>query len=317
MPEVKNADLLVGMDTSDDAGVYKISDNLALVQTVDFFTPVVDDPYDFGQIAVANALSDIYAMGAKPLTALNIVGFPIGTLDKQILAEILKGGADKAAEAGVTIVGGHSVKDPEVKYGMAITGIMDPAKAVRNNTPREGDAIILTKPLGTGILTTALKKEKLPEKLLTAVTDCMKRLNKWAGEAMLKFEAHAATDVTGFGLAGHLFEMVNHTSLTARIYAGKLPLLPEAAEFSGAGFLPGGLKENRRFLSPHVNIADEISPALQNLLFDPQTSGGMLMAVPAERAAAALHFLREKGDRPAAIVGEFVTAGEFPLEIFP
>lgn len=313
MPGIDDPRLLVGIETHDDAGVYQLSDDLALIQTIDFFTPIVDDPYDYGQIAVVNSLSDIYAMGATPLTALNIVGFPIGTLDKKNLAYIIKGGWDKAREAGVTILGGHSVKDPEIKYGLAVTALAHPDKIIRNNTARPGDVLILTKPLGTGILTTALKNEKLPDDLLRLVTELMKRLNKTASEVMQRHRVTACTDVTGFGLLGHLHEMVvgSHTSVVLRTSA--IPLLPRVLEFAGMKQIPGGLKENQKYLSQFINVPANIQPDMVNVLYDPQTSGGLLIAVPEEEADSCLQSLHRAGETYSAIIGEIRKAGDYSV----
>ncbi|UUZ97503.1 selenide, water dikinase SelD [Paenibacillus sp. P25] len=226
MPQAEpNPDLLVGIDTSDDAGVYRLSDDLALVQTVDFFTPIVDDPYSFGQIAAANAISDIYAMGGKPLTALNIVAFPIRTLDKQVLADILRGAGDKIKEAGITLVGGHSIDDNEPKFGLAVTGLIHPQKVRTNAGAKPGDKLILTKPIGVGILTTSIKKDKLTEEEVERVTRVMATLNKTAAELMANYEVHACTDVTGFGLLGHASEMAKGGGVGLRIVQEQVPVL--------------------------------------------------------------------------------------------
>jgi selenide,water dikinase len=300
---VENPHLLVGLGNKEDSGVYKISDELALVQTIDFFTPVVDDPYDYGQIAVANSLSDIYAMGATPLTALNVVGFPIATLSKNILAQILKGGWDKAQEAGVLILGGHSVKDPEIKYGLAVTALSHPDKIIRNNTVNNGDKLILTKPLGTGILTTALKYEKLPDHLLDIVTRTMKRLSNRASQIMMKYEVTACTDVTGFGFLGHLLEMVEASHLTAHIDSSAVPLLPEVLKYIEEKQIPGGLKENLKYLNSHIYFPAHLPDILLKALCDPQTSGGLLFTVPPSRVNSCLEELKSNGET-AAVVGE-------------
>ncbi len=297
----------MGLESNEDSGVYQLSPETALVQTIDFFTPVVDDPYDYGQIAVANSLSDIYAMGATPLTALNIVGFPIASMDKNILAKILKGGWEKAREADVLIIGGHSVKDPEIKYGLAVTAIAHPEKIIRNNTARIGDQIILTKPLGTGILTTALKNEKLPLELLDRVTSSMKRLNKNAAEIMIRYDVSACTDVTGFGLLGHLLEMVRDTGLSAGITARTIPLLPEVLNFIRDKQVPGGLKENLAYLKPYIHSSENLSFEMFQALCDPQTSGGLLFTVSGETAKKCVKDLIEAGDTEAAIIGKMIT----------
>jgi selenide,water dikinase len=294
------------LETQDDAGVFQISDDLALIQTVDFFTPIVDDPYDYGQIAVANSLSDIYAMGATPITALNIVGFPIATMDKKILSQILQGGWDKAQEAGVTILGGHSVKDPEIKYGLAVTALAHPKKIVKNNTAKVGDKLILTKPIGTGILTTALKNEKLPDRLLKLVTDNMKYLNRDAGQIMLKYQASACTDVTGFGLLGHLYEMTESGNFSAKIYSHMVPLLPDVLNLIAMRHIPGGLKENLNYLQSQVSYSGSSRDPLLQALYDPQTSGGLLFSIRPERAQACLTELSDKNNLKSAIIGEII-----------
>jgi selenide,water dikinase len=302
--------MLVGIDTSDDSGVLKISDDLALVQSIDFFTPVVDDPYDYGQIAVANSLSDIYAMGATPLSALNVVGFPIASMNKKILAGILKGGWDKAREANVVILGGHSVKDPEIKYGLAVTALMNPAKIIRNSTAQTGDALILTKPLGTGILTTALKNEKLPQDLLHIVTENMKRLNKFASEIMLQHAVNSCTDVTGFGLLGHLYEMMHGSKKTARLFTEQLPYLPEVFTFIQKKQIPGGLKENLNFLKSKIVFPPDLPEELLMAMCDPQTSGGLLFTVPEEKSENCLGDIKNAGDSEAKIIGKILDTGE-------
>lgn len=304
----------MGLETRDDAGIYRISDNIALVQTVDFFTPIVDDPYDFGEIAVANSLSDIYAMGGIPKTGLNILGYPENFMDKTVIAEILKGGYNKAKEAGVSILGGHSVKDPELKFGMSVTGIIGPKEIVRNNGAHPGDQLILTKPLGTGILTTALKNEKLPEDLLSIVSKKMKQLNNVASELMKKYKANACTDITGFGLLGHLFEMVQASNVSAEINSSEVPLLPGAKDFSNQKQLPGGLKENREYLTKHIQHKSDMDENILNILFDPQTSGGLLISISPENAQNLLRGLKN-AHNDCAIVGEITAKKEFSIKI--
>jgi selenide,water dikinase len=303
MPDKTSSKLLVGIETKDDAGVFKISKDQVLIQSVDFFTPVVDNPYDFGQIAVANSLSDIYAMGVKPLTALNIVGFPIATLSKKILFKIIKGGWDKAQEAGVTILGGHSVKDPEIKFGLAVTAIANKNDIIKNSTARIGDKLILTKSLGTGILTTALKNEKLPKNLLKIVTNNMKRLNHTSSKIMKKFGATACTDITGFGLLGHLYEMMTSSKKSSKIFFNSIPLLPRLKYFAQAGQIPGGLKENLNFLRPHLKIDKGFEEFMIQILVDPQTSGGLLFTVPKNNTEKCLAALKRSGETDAAIIG--------------
>lgn len=303
------------MDTKDDAGVIRISEDLAMIQTVDFFTPIVDDPYDYGQIAAANSLSDIYAMGGVPRTALNILGFSNTVVNNKIVSQIILGGYQKAHEAGVAILGGHSVKDPELKFGMAVTGFISPNEIVRNSTARAGDALVLTKRIGTGILATALKNEKLPEELLRIITASMKQLNKEASEAMKRHNAHACTDITGYGLMGHLFELVKGSGVSAKIEASKILMFPSVLDFAEAGNIPGGLNENRAFLKPHLKIAPGIDDAMVNVLHDPQTSGGLLIALPPANAAALARDLRENSGIDAAIIGEILPKGDAAIEV--
>lgn len=307
--------MLVGLDTKDDAGVIRISEDLAMIQTVDFFTPIVDDPYDYGQIAAANSLSDIYAMGGVPRTALNILGFSNTVVNNKIVSQIILGGYQKAHEAGVAILGGHSVKDPELKFGMAVTGFISPNEIVRNSTARAGDALVLTKRIGTGILATALKNEKLPEELLRIITASMKQLNKEASEAMKRHNAHACTDITGYGLMGHLFELVKGSGVSAKIEASKILMFPSVLDFAEAGNIPGGLKENRAFLKPHLKIAPGIDDAMVNVLHDPQTSGGLLIALSPANAAALARDLRENSGIDAAIIGEILPKGDAAIEV--
>ncbi len=308
-------DLLVGISTGDDAGVYRLTDDLAIVNTVDFFTPVVDDPFTYGQIAAANALSDVYAMGGVPKTALNLVCWPQSGLPAEMLHEILRGGAEKAREAGVVIVGGHSVADEEVKYGMAVTGVIDPRRIIRNVGARAGDSLVLTKPLGTGILMTAFKRDQLPPDQYAAAIKTMMELNAASARAMLKYEVHTATDITGFGLAGHSMQMAEGSGVTLRFEESDLPLLPGALEWCRAGMIPGGGKRNREYYGPRVKIADEIADELAELMFDPQTSGGLLIALPAAHAVKLLADLQAEGNLEAEIIGHAVPAGEFPIEL--
>ncbi len=284
IPQSTHPNLLVGFNQADDAGVYKINETQALVQTVDFFPPIVDDPYQFGRIAAANALSDVYAMGGKPLTALNIVAFPSNDLPPYILSETLRGGGEKVAEAGAVVVGGHSIKDKEMKYGIAVTGIVDPNRIITNGGAKTGDILYLTKPLGTGIVTTAIKRNAVDQTLITQVTELMAELNKTASEIMVKFNVKAATDITGFGLLGHIFEMADASNVTIRLFADKLPLFPEVLRLADEGMIPGGAKSNREYLTDKVTIADSVDENIEHVMYDPQTSGGLLIAVPKERA---------------------------------
>lgn len=298
--------LIVGMDRADDAGVYKISEDLAIIQTVDFFTPIVDDPYMFGQIAAANSLSDVYAMGGRPLTAMNIVCFPIKMMDISILREILRGGLDKMKEAGATLAGGHSVEDSELKYGLSVTGIIHPSRVLTNVGAKAGDRLILTKPLGTGIINTAIKAGMAKEESIEMVTRCMARLNRDASEVMQEVGARACTDITGFGLIGHAFEMIQGTGMGIVFYASHVPLFPEAVNFAKMGLVPGGTYRNRDFRMQQVDIDPAVSPYLSDILFDPQTSGGLLIAAPTEKAGKMIKRLKERGIEEAALIGEVV-----------
>ena len=282
IPRLTNSNVLVGFDTSDDAGVYQLSAECALVQTVDFFTPVVDDPFLFGAIAAANSLSDVYAMGGSPLTALSIVGYPANG-DVQDLEQILQGGAEKMAEAECIILGGHSVADDEMKFGYAVTGTVHPQKFLANSGAREGDVLVLTKPLGTGVVATALKRGLAADGHLQAAIESMLKLNRGACEAMVDAGAHGCTDVTGFGLLGHAREMALASNVTLEIYANQVELLPGALEYSRKEAVPGGLKNNREFISGCV-VMPPLAPELENLLYDPQTSGGLLISIPASGA---------------------------------
>ena len=290
MPRIANPNVLIGFDTADDAGVYRLSDDLALVQTVDFFTPIVDDPFTFGAIAAANSLSDVYAMGGKPVSALSIVAFP-GNGDMQILADIMRGGLEKMREEGCAVLGGHSVNDPEIKFGYAVTGTIHPDRIKANSGARPGDALIFTKRLGTGVIGTALKRGIASEESVQAATASMLELNRAACETMLRFDVHGCTDVTGFGFLGHAREMALASGVTLEIQAQNVPLLPGAMVAVQAGAIPGGLKNNRDFVSCAVEIGDDIDPAALELLYDPQTSGGLLIAVSDPDAAALLDAL--------------------------
>ena len=306
MQLVPDPNLIVGMERAEDAGVYKLSDDLAVIQTLDFFTPIVDDPYIFGQVAAANALSDVYAMGGKPLTAMNIVCFPVKTMDMSILREILTGGLAKLHEAGVTLVGGHSVEDKELKYGLSITGVAHPQKVILNTGARVGDRLILTKQLGTGIINTALKGGVADEVAVSKAVKCMVTLNDKASELMLTVDVHACTDVTGFGLLGHACEMIEGTDVGMVIYSSQVPFFPEVKELSEMGMIPGGLHRNREFRISMVEISPEIPLFMVDVLFDPQTSGGLLISVPGAEAEPLLDRMHKEGIEEAAIIGEVV-----------
>ena len=286
--------------------MYKLSDDLAIIQTLDFFTPIVDDPYTFGQVAAANALSDVYAMGGRPLTAMNIVCFPIETMAVSILREILAGGLDKLHEAGVTLVGGHSVEDQELKYGLSITGIIHPQKVVLNTGAKAGDRLILTKPLGTGIINTAVKGGVADEAAVAKVVNCMVTLNKKASELMMTAAVHACTDITGFGLLGHTCEMIEGTDVGIMLYSSEVPFFPETKELAEMGMIPGGLHRNRDYRMNMVEFGDGVPQFMSDILFDPQTSGGLLIAVPASEAESLLERMHKEGIEEAAIIGEVV-----------
>ncbi|MBS4219874.1 selenide, water dikinase SelD [Bacillus sp. FJAT-49711] len=302
-PASPNPNLLVGLDTSDDAGVYRLADDLAIVQTLDFFTPIVDDPYSFGQVAAANAISDIYAMGGKPLTALNIVAFPIATLDKSILAEILRGAADKLQEAGAALVGGHSIDDKEPKFGLAVTGLVHPEKVRTNAGSEPGDKLILTKPIGVGILTSSLKKGLLNESEINRVTGVMATLNKKAAETMESFNVHACTDVTGFGLLGHSLEMAKGSGVGIRIIKDQVPVLDRVRELAEQGIIPGGTKNNHSHIQDSVSFPENMDTIDQWILCDAVTSGGLLISIAGDEADGLLAELLEAGVE-AAIIGE-------------
>jgi len=297
MPAPSDKRILVGTDTGDDAAVYQIDDNSAIVQTVDFFTPIVDDPYQFGAISAANSLSDVYAMGAKPLFALNIVGFPSSRLPLSVLQRILRGAQAKADEAGIAVIGGHTVDDIEPKYGMAVTGIIHPQKIITNASAQAGDVLLLTKPIGTGILTTALKQGLLDEEITAGLVKSMAALNKLPSELMQVHGAHACTDVTGFGLLGHLLGMMRASHTLANIESQQVPLLPKTAELAAAGVYPGGSKSNLEFTLPFVRYSERISTTMQRILNDAQTSGGLLISLPAEHEHSFIKQMKTKGER--------------------
>ena len=309
LPKIIDQGVLVGTESSDDGAVYYINSDTALVQTLDFFTPIVDDPYDFGAIAAANALSDIYAMGAKPLFALNIVGFPEDTLPLSILEQILKGAGDKASEAGISVLGGHTIEDPEPKYGMVVSGLVHPDKIIRNNGARPGDILVLTKPLGTGIITTGIKRGLVQEDLKKKVTESMSQLNKIASECMMNFEVHACTDVTGFGLLGHLSEMSKSSACNVQLTFEKIPFFPETKNLSGAGIIPGGTFNNLEYVQDDVDFGTH-TRTNQLLLCDAQTSGGLLIVLPPEEAGKFLNDLHEAGLSESAMIGNFTDSGD-------
>jgi selenide,water dikinase len=295
--------------------VFRLGPDVALVSTVDFFTPIVDDPGTFGSIAAANALSDVYAMGGRPLIALNIACFPQSGLPKEILGEILAGGAAKAAEAGTIVVGGHTVADDEIKYGMAVTGLVHPDRIIRNCGARPGDRLLLTKRLGTGIVTTAAKHERAGTAALAAAIASMTSLNAAAAEVMARYDVHACTDVSGFSLLGHAYEMASASGVTLRFEAAALPVLPDARALAMVGELTGGCKRNRQYLADKVRVTSVLAPDLVEVAFDPQTSGGLLIAVDSRHAAPMLDDLRAARVEAAIAVGEVVSAGGFAVTL--
>lgn len=297
----------MGTETADDAGVYRLRPDLAIVNTVDFFTPIVDDPYMFGQIAAANSLSDVYAMGGEPATALNIVCFPRGKMDIGVLGEVLRGGADKVKESGAVIAGGHSIIDEEIKYGLSVTGVVHPDRILRNVGAREGDVLVLTKPLGTGIATTALKRGNASEASIEQAVASMAALNKYAAAVMLGYDVHACSDVTGYGLLGHGLEMTGDGSVSIVFEAARLPLIRDAAALAETGNLTGGCKRNREYLDDKTVIDAGVSDALAEVALDPQTSGGLLIAVAEKDGEALVKALADRDVPAAAIVGH-VTA---------
>lgn len=307
LPKTSDPRLLVGPETYDDAAVIKLDAATAIVQTVDFFTPIVDDPYAFGQIAAANALSDIYAMGAEPLSAMNIIAFPT-CLGTDALSQVLLGGQSKVAEAGAILVGGHSIEDKEPKYGLAVTGLIDPNQVITNAGAKPGDKLILTKPLGTGIVATASKGNLATPSEVERMVAVMTTLNKTAAAVMREAGANACTDVTGFGLLGHAHELAAASGAGLRLEAAQIPMLAAARVYAAMGIVPAGAYANRDYLAEQVRFAAAVDTTLQDILFDPQTSGGLLISLPAAAAAAALARLREQGTE-AAIIGE-VIAGE-------
>lgn len=317
MPQINDPNVLVGTNTADDAAVYKVNDSLAIVQTVDYFTPVVDDPYTFGAITAANSLSDIYAMGAQPLFALNIVGFPSKKLSMEVLAEILKGGAAKAAEAGINIIGGHTIDDPEPKYGMAVTAVINPSDVITNAGAKIGDVLVLTKPLGIGIITTAMKKGLVSQETINEAITVMSILNKNAAEAMIKVGVNACTDVTGFGFLGHLHEMIKASGVGAKIVISDIPVMQEAWDLINyeSGVVPGGTVRNLEFLKENIVVAPDISQSELLVLADAQTSGGLLMSVDEKKLSQLMEGLKEAGVPTMAVVGKIVRDDLSRIEI--
>ena len=312
LPAQKHPNLLVGAETGDDAAVYKLDDNTSLILTVDFFTPITDDPYEFGLIAAANSLSDVYAMGGRPLLAMNIVGFP-ADLARDVLPDVLKGGYAKAAEAGCLIVGGHTVDDPEPKYGLSVVGLVEPHKQVTNTGAQPGDSLVLTKPIGTGIIATGCKQGKSPPDILKTAIDTMVTLNRAAAESMMKVGVNACTDVTGFGLLGHLRSIVRASGMSATIHYNRVPVLPGTWDLLAQGVVPGGTHRNLRSLADTLDWHPDMTEEQQLLLCDAQTSGGLLISVPQDRLQPLLSELGAAGVNTKAVIGEIT--GEHPPRI--
>jgi selenide,water dikinase len=307
--------VLVGLDRADDAGVYRVSDELALIQTVDFFTPVVDDPYAFGRIAAANALSDVYAMGGVPKTAMNLVAFPAREMDLSVLRAIIQGGIDTLTEADVVLIGGHSIEDKELKYGLSVTGFVHPDRVLIKTRLRPGDRLVLTKPLGTGIVNTAIKAAMASPELTETVTQLMAQLNRTAAETMTRFDVGACTDVTGFGLLGHLAEMVRSSGAGVRLIAERVPVIAESLEFAAMGLIPAGAYRNREYRESMIAFAGSVPRARQDVLFDPQTSGGLLVAVRSDQAEALIRSLRDAGIEAASEIGEVTKGPEETIRV--
>lgn len=302
-----DSNVIVGLERADDAGVYKITDNIAIIQTVDFFTPIVDDPYWFGQIAAANALSDIYAMGGVPKTAMNLVAFPLKKMDISVLRRILEGGLDKMKEAGVVLIGGHSIEDNELKYGLSVTGFIHPDRVLTKKNLKAGDQLILTKPIGTGIINTAIKAGLASGGIIEKITKLMAALNRDGAEIMEKYPVHACTDITGFGLLGHLAEMVKSSGTSVKLWADKISIIPETFEYAAMGLIPAGAYKNREFRESMVSFSPSVERTLQLIMFDPQTSGGLLIAIESRYAEALLDELKKKGLTDSQIIGEVIS----------
>ncbi len=309
LAKVDDPRVLISSNTVDDAGIYLMDDGSALVLTIDFFTPIVDDPVDYGRISAANALSDVYAMGGRPLAVLNVLCFPEEDLSPDVMLGILRGGQEKVAEAGAVVIGGHTVKDKELKFGCSVVGTIDPGRVVANAGANPGDVLVLTKPIGVGVLTTALKNEKLGAAKLAEITELMAELNRDAAEAMVEAGATAATDVTGFGLAGHAVEMADGSGVTLEIELGCVPLIDGALETLREGFVPGGLATNREYYGRFLSASPDLDSHAVELVYDPQTSGGLLVALPEERVSDFQTAFSAKGHAPAPAVGRVLSRG--------
>lgn len=315
LPKISDPRVLVGTNTCDDAGVYRLTDEIGLVQTVDVFTPNVDDPYTFGQVAAANSVSDIYAMGGIPLTALSIIGFPIEKLSHRIMNRILRGGMDKLQEAGAVVIGGHSIKDGEIKFGFAVTGIINPKKIIYNAGAGPGDVLILTKPLGTGVLSFARQLGKASAQTLKDISLSMVELNKTSSELMVEMGVSAATDVTGFGLLGHLTEMAIQSGVAVEVYAESVPLFDNVLECLGRGMISGAIERNREYASQYVKISPDVGEAMEYALYDPQTSGGLLIALPEDKASLFINRLKRKKVRRASVIGRVISKSKAGISV--
>ena len=311
----RDENVIVGTETNDDAGVYRLSEDMALVQTADYITPVVDDPFLFGQVAAANSLSDVYAMGGRPLTVLNLCNFPPEGLENKHFLEILKGGLSKTVEAGATLLGGHTVKDPELKYGLSVTGVIDPRKVVRNATPRVGDKLVLTKKIGSGVLITGFKQKRVGFDVLERAVQVMATLNKVACETMMAFDPHACTDITGFGLTGHTLWMVKGANVGITLYVDRVPHFPESIEMIKQGVCTGVTLENKALVADFIRLDAGVTTEEEMLMYDPQTSGGLFIAVAAERADALVQKMHERGVTDATVVGEVFQSPEPVIRI--
>lgn len=307
---MSDKNLLVGIETSDDAAVYKLTEDIAAIQTLDFFTPVVDDPYTFGAIAAANSLSDVYAMGGKPTVAMNIVCFP-NCLDIDMLGEILKGGADKVIEADAVVIGGHTVEDDEPKYGLSVMGIVHPDKILKNHGCKVGDVLILTKPIGTGIINTAIKAEIASKEVYNEAVKVMTTLNKYAGEIIVDYNINACTDITGFGIMGHGYEMASASDITIKLFKDKIPVIKGAREYAEMGLVPAGTYNNKGYLENKYKLVD-IPEWLEDILFDPQTSGGLLISTPKDQVESMMERLMDL-EIKSSIIGEVIDKDEVPL----
>jgi len=315
LPKPDHPDLIVGLNPADDAGVFRLGPDTALIQTVDFFTPIVDDPYAFGQISAANALSDVYAMGGRPLTCLNVVGFPTRHFGLDVLEKILLGGHKKVEEAGAVIVGGHTIMDDEMKYGLAVTGIAHPDRILTKAGARPGDVLVLTKPIGTGIVSTAIKRGIARAEDVEEVIRIMAHLNRGASEAMLESGAHASTDITGFGLLGHAYEMAAASGVTFEIWADRVPVIPAAYRYYEKGCIPGGTQNNRLYLQKRIQIDPDVGEDLEILLNDAQTSGGLLISIPREKSELLIRKLEGKKCESAAVIGRVLSFHKVNLRV--